>query len=103
VPTTHRSFRIDIDLSAGPVDLACLEQAALDFARRAVVVLVVGERDQPLESPWSVQADAIERGPTAGRFSRPALPPGRQVVEAEAGGRGGGSYRQPPALRAVRP
>ena len=40
MPTTHRSVRIDLDVSAGPVDLACLEEAAVDVARRAPSELV---------------------------------------------------------------
>ena len=40
MPATERSVRIDLDLSAGPVDLAGLEAAAVDFARRAPGELV---------------------------------------------------------------
>ena len=36
VPAAHRSVRVDVDLSAGGVDLACLEAVAVDFARRAL-------------------------------------------------------------------
>jgi hypothetical protein len=101
VPTTHRSVRIDLDLSRGPVDLACLEQAAVDFARRAPGELVaaavqsltgelfdviIGPKGFPLdddaqpEAPWACTRCGNRRG-----FRRRGRRPGGRTVLTRAG------------------
>jgi hypothetical protein len=101
VPATHRSVRIDVDLSAGPVDLACLEDAALDFARRApgelvaaavqsltgeLFDVVIGPRGFPLdddaqpEAPWCCTRCGNRRG-----FRRRGQRPGGRTVLTKAG------------------
>lgn len=101
MPTTHRSIRVDVDLSAGPVDLAGLEAAALDFARRAPGELVaaavqsltgelfdavIGPRGFPLdddaqpEAPWACTRCASRRG-----FRRRGQRPGGRTVLTKAG------------------
>jgi len=83
VPATHRSVRVDLDLSAGPVDLGCLEGAAVDFARRppgelvaATVQSLTGElfdviidpkgfpldEDAQPETPWACTRCGNRRG-----------------------------------------
>jgi len=101
VPATQRSVRIDLDLSAGPIDLACLEQAALDFARRAPGELVaaavqiltgelfdviIGLRGFPLdddaqpEAPWACTRCGNRRG-----FRRRGQRRGGRTVLTKAG------------------
>ena len=101
MPTTHRSVRIDLDLSAGPVDLAGLEEAALDFARRApgelvaatvqtltgeLFDVVIGPRGFPLdddtqpEAPWACTRCGNRRG-----FRRRGQRPGGRTVLTKAG------------------
>ena len=101
MPTTHRSVRVDVDLSAGTVDLACLEDAALEFARRAPGELVaaavqsmtgelfdviIGPRGFPLdddaqpEAPWACTRCASQRG-----FRRRGRRPGGRTVLTKAG------------------
>jgi len=101
VPTTHRSVRVDLDLSGGPVDLACLEQAAVDFARRAPGELVaaavqsltgelfdviIGPKGFPLvddaqpEVPWACTRCGNRRG-----FPRRGQRPGGRTVLTKAG------------------
>jgi hypothetical protein len=101
VPTTHRSVRINVDLSAGPVDLACLEEAAVDFARRAPGELVaaavqsltaelfdviIGPKGFPLdddaqpEAPWACTRCGNRRG-----FRRRGQRPGGRSVVTKAG------------------
>jgi len=101
VPATHRSVRIDLDMAAGPVDLACLERAALDFARRAPGELVaatvqtltaqlfdaiIGPKGFPLdddaqpEAPWSCTGCKGRRG-----FRRRGQRPGGRSVLTKAG------------------
>jgi len=102
VPTTHRRVRIDIDLSHGPVERACLEQAEVHFARRAPGELVaaarqswtgelfdviIGPRGVPLddgaepEAPWACIRCANRRG-----FPRRGPRPGGRTVRTTAGG-----------------
>ena len=101
MPTTHRSVRIDVDLSSDGVDLACLEAAAVDFARRAPGELVaaavasmtgelfdviIGPRGFPLddddqpEAPWACTRCASRRG-----FRRRGQRPGGRTVLTKAG------------------
>ena len=101
MPVTHRSVRIDVDLSAGGVDLACLEAAAVDFARRAPGELVaaavdaltgelfdavIGPRGFPLDdaaqpaAPWACTRCASRRG-----FRRRGRRPGGRTVLTRAG------------------
>ena len=101
MPATERSVRIDLDLSAGPVDLAGLEAAAVDFARRAPGELVaaavqaltgelfdviIGPRGFPLdddvqpEAPWCCTRCSNRRG-----FRRRGQRPGGRTVLTRAG------------------
>jgi hypothetical protein len=101
VPTMHRSVRIDLDLSAGPIDLACLEQAAADFARRAPGELVAAavqtltgelfdliiamkgfalEDDAQPEAPWACTRCGNRRG-----FRRRGQRPGGRTILTKAG------------------
>jgi hypothetical protein len=97
VPATHRSVRIDGDLGAGTVDLPCLEDAAVDFARRApcevvaaAVQWLTGERLDVLIGPkgFPLGGDAQPKAPWAcircrnrrGFRRRGQRPGGRSVV-----------------------
>jgi hypothetical protein len=101
VPATYRSVRIDVELSAGPVGLACLEEAAVDFARRAPGELVaaaaqsltgelfdviIGPKGFPLdddaqpEAPWACTRCGNRRG-----FRRRGQRPGGRTLLTRAG------------------
>lgn len=100
MPTTQRSFRVDVELD-GTVDLAGLEEAALEFARRAPGELVAAtvktltvelfdavigpsgfprsDADQP-EAPWACTGCGNRRG-----FRRRGQRPGGRRVTTVAG------------------
>ncbi len=101
MPATHRSVRIDLDLSSDGVDLACLEVAAVDFARRAPGELVatavqpmagelfdviIGPRAFPAdddaqpEAPWACTRCGNRRG-----FRRRGQRTGGRTVLTKAG------------------
>ena len=101
MPTTQRSVRIDLDLSAGPIDLDGLEEAALDFARRApgemvaaavqtltgeLFDVIIGPKGFPAdddaqpEAPWSCTRCGNRRG-----FRRRGQRPGGRTVLTKAG------------------
>lgn len=101
MPATHRSVRIDVDLSAGAVGLACLEEAAVDFARRApgelvaaavqaltgeLFDVVIGVKGLPLddhaqpEAPWACTRCGNRRG-----FRRRGQRPGGRTILTKAG------------------
>jgi len=96
VSVTHRSVRVDVDVSAGGVDLACLEAAAVDFARRGPGELVaagvdamtaelfdtvIGAKEFPLDghaqptAPWGCTRCGSRRG-----FRRRGQRPGGRSV-----------------------
>ncbi|MDQ6796611.1 MAG: transposase [Actinomycetota bacterium] len=100
MPTTQRSFRVDVEMD-GVVDLDQLEQAALEFARRAPGELVaaavkaltvelfdavigpfgfpLADGDQP-EAPWCCTGCGSRRG-----FRRRGQRPGGRTVTTAAG------------------
>jgi len=101
VPARHRSVRVDVDPASGGVGLACLEAAAVDFARRApgeliaaavesmtaeLFDLVVGAKGFPLdddaqpEAPWSWTKCGSHRG-----FRRRGRRPGGRTVLTRGG------------------
>ncbi len=65
--TTHRSVRVEVDLSAGPIDLSCSEEATLDFARRVPASCRWGGAGSQVRS---VRADHRPEGLRAGRRRR---------------------------------
>jgi len=100
VPVTQRTVRVDVELD-GIADLASLEQAALDFARRAPGELIgatvqtltcelfdgvigpfglpLGDDEQP-EAPWSCTGCGSRRG-----FRRRGQRPGGRTLTSAAG------------------
>lgn len=103
MPTTHRSVRVDAGLSAPTVDLACWEDAALEFARRAPDELVaaavasmtgecvdvsIGARGFPIDDDAQPQAQWAYTRWASRRGLRPRRRrPGGRTVLTKAGSR----------------
>ena len=101
MPATQRSVRVDVELSGRAVDLSGLEEAALDFARRApgelvaaavqmmtgqLFDVVIGPKGFPLEddaqteAPWACTGCGNRRG-----FRRRGQRPGGRTVLVKSG------------------